>query len=1026
MFRIFFIFLSFVQLFTVQLTLAATPNLTVRLIDHVSATNLIGHSVHAYEKQPDGSLVWRTQMVTDATGVSKFDLLGLGSGKVYVLQAKPSGYWVKSDEISTPGSYEFRTAKLQVQVLDGRNGSPYALSDVTLLEKQVDSSLKWISNLRTDSAGLLKLDPAQLGVRPYVLRAASKMDGTEKDSPEYTAKGKYTFTVGGVGVTVRLIDHVSNAYLSNEPVHAYEKQPDGALVWRAQTITDTSGLTRFDLAGLGSGKTYVFQTKPFGYWIKSEEINSSGYFGFRVGTTLVNLTDAGTTVPLPAKIITAYEKLPTGVLLWAGKGTTDGQGLMKIDLDRLDKGAIYVLQITNPFSDGKNYFSDLLSVKGVFKVALRKGMPNTPDKMPPAINITSPTIGDQVTAGGFQLFGTVSDDVALQGIRVILTQPSGVILDLPAIYNAGSHTWSLDTGTLPNPALGALHVLVRATDMGENVSEVGLDVSVVNDTTPPAITINSHVDGASVPTGGFVVSGTLTNNTLSSKLTAKLSGGGLPAAEERPIEVAAKSGRWAMMVAPDKLYTTSPLILTLTAKDRAGNTATKTLNLNPSDAYNQAWHVMQRIGFSGAPDEWSEVAKLGPVNYIQQQLSPNSVDDSAFTARQANWQDSGLYRATDYLRRALYSRRQLQEVMTWFWDNHFSTYFFKHKMPSFEMNEGAAFRAQALGNFRNLLGISAKSPAMLYTLDGVTSYMGNPNENYARELMELHTIGLTGGYVQTDVEEAARAFTGWTVKADSFYFNAAQHDNTAKQVLGVTLPANGGQADGEKILDMLARHASTANRICSKLVTLFVADTPVSALVSRCSSTFLAQAAAPDQIAQVLKLILNSPEFLGTAYRGQKFKTPLELALGSTRNLGGDSTGDDLAVELATMGMDLYTNPSPTGYPETGAQWISSGQLLSRIRFIDRLLAATPAPTSTQINLLAKTQALGLETAEGVTGYLLQASLGPNITKTQRVLGLNLLTRNGTSPYFNWLPDAEIRLRQLEKAVMALPEYQYQ
>ncbi|OYY81902.1 MAG: hypothetical protein B7Y33_00840, partial [Hydrogenophilales bacterium 16-62-9] len=220
--------------------------------------------------------------------------------------------------------------------------------------------------------------------------------------------------------------------------------------------------------------------------------------------------------------------------------------------------------------------------------------------------------------------------------------------------------------------------------------------------------------------------------------------------------------------------------------------------------------------------------------------------------------------------------------------------------------------------------------------------------------------------------------------------------------------------------------ASTANRLCSKLVTLFVSDAPVAELVSRCSATFLAQADAPDQIAQVLWTILNSPEFLGTTYRGQKFKTPLELALDSTRNLGGESSGDDLALELPKMGMGLYTNSSPTGYAETGDRWISSGQLLSRIRFLDRLLAATPATGTTQVNLLAKTQARGLETAEGVVGYLLQLGLGPTATKTQRELGLSILTQDGALPYFNWSPDAEVRLRQLEKAIMALPEYQYQ
>ena len=1000
--------------------------LAAQLQDGVSGAALAGQWVEAWEKLTDGSQVLRAKRKTDTAGLAKFDLDGLGAGRVYLLKAQPYLQAVSSGELTTAGTRPLKTGKLQVQMLDGRNGTPYAWSDVTLLEKQVDGSLKGSASLRTDGTGLLKLDPTQLGVRPYVLRALSKVDGKQKDSPEYAAGGSYAFTVGGAGLTVRLIDHVRDTWLSGQEVHAYEKASDGTLTWRAVRTTDGNGLALFDLDGLGSGKVYVLQAQPFGYWVKSDEISATGSTGFRVGTTLVTLTDADSAALLVGKTITAYEKLPTGALRWAMQGTTNAQGQAKFDLDRLGQGAVYVLRASNPFADGKDYYSGLLLWKGAFAFALKMGKTNAPDKTPPMVHVSFPAQADQVVAGGFRLYGTASDDVAMKEVRVILTLPSGAVLDLPASFNAGNQTWSLDTGALPNPAPGTLHVVVQAVDKSQNVGEVSLDLSLINDTAPPVIAVSSPVDGSAVPTGAFLVSGALTDNSLSPTLTAKVSGGGLASAEERSIEVASGSGRWAVMVAPDAAFTTTAITLTLTARDGAGNTTAKVLKLYPGDVYRQAWHVLQRTGFSGGPEQLAEVVQTGPANYIQQQLSPNTLDDSAFASRQTVWLDSGGYMETDYLRHALYSRKQLQEVMTWFWDNHFSTYFYKHGVSAYELDEGAAFRTHALGNFRDLLGISAKSPAMLYTLDGVTSYMGSPNENYARELMELHTLGVAGGYTQPDVEEVARAFTGWTVKDGAFYFNAGKHDNGAKLVLGTPLAASGGLMDGEGVLDLLARHASTANRLCTKLVTLFVSDAPVAGLVSRCSATFLAQADAPDQIAQVVWTILNSPEFLGGTYRGQKFKTPLELAVGSTRNVGAESSGDDLAVELPKMGMGLYTNSSPTGYAETGDRWISSGQLLSRIRFLDRLLAATPATGTTQVNLLAKTQARGLETAEGVVGYLLQLGLGPTATKTQRELGLSILTQDGALPYFNWSPDAEVRLRQLEKAIMALPEYQYQ
>lgn len=999
--------------------------LVAQLQDGISGAALAMQWVEAWEKLTDGSQVLRVKRQTDTGGAAKFDLEGLGSGRIYLLKAKPYLQAVDSGELTAPGPRPLKAGKLQVQILDGRTGNPFAWNEVTLLEKQVDGSLKWIAKVITDGTGLLKLDPVQLGVRPYILRAVSKVDGTPKDSPEYAAPGSYSFKVGGAGLTVRLIDHVSDTWLKGQGVHAYEKTSDGTLVWRAVRTTDSEGTASFDLEGLGSGKVYVLQAHPFGYWVKSDEISTAGFNGFRVGTTLVTLTDANNAVPLVGKTITAFEKLPNGTLRSAMQGITNALGQAKFDLTGLGKGAVYVLRASNPFGETKDYFSGLLTWKGAFAFALQKGKTNEPDHVLPVVKISSPSQTDKVVAGGFLLQGTASDNVAMKEVRAILTLPSGEVMNLPANYIAVNQTWALSTGALPNPAPGILHVKVQGVDTSQNVSEVSLELSLVNDTTPPVIAVNAPADGSVVPTGAFLVSGALTDNTLSPTLTAKVSGGGLASPEERTIEVASGSGRWAVMVAPDVAFSTSPITLSLTAKDGTGNTVTKVLQLNPGDVYRQAWHVLQRTGYGGGPDQLAEVVQTGPVNYIRQQLSPGSVDDSAFTNRQTSW-GNGSYLATGYLRHALYSRKQLQEVMTAFWDNHFSTHWFKHKTDAYELNEVAAFRAHALGNFRNLLEISAKSPAMLYTLDGILSYMGNPNENYARELMELHTMGVTGGYSQTDVVEVARAFTGWTVKAGAFYFDAAKHDNGAKTVLGFTIAANGGQMDGERILNLVARHASTANRICSKLVTYFVSDAPVAGLVSRCSSTFLAQTDASDQIAQVLMTILNSPEFLGATYRGQKIKTPLELAINSTRNLGGESNGDDLAVELARMGMDLYTNPSPTGYAETGDRWISPGQLLSRIRFLDRLLAATPATGATQVALLAQVQAQGLETAEGVVGYLLQLGLGPTVTKAQRELGLNLLTRNGALPYFNWAPDAEIRLRQLEKAVMTMPEYQYQ
>ncbi len=998
--------------------------LEARLRDGVSGVGLAGQWLTVWEKRTGGTLVERGKRKTDATGLALFDLDGLGSGRTYQLQGRPYLQAVNSGDLSTAGEHELKAGKLQVQVLDGGNGSAYAWSDVTLLERQPDGSLKGQGSFKTDGEGRLKLDPAQLGVRPYVLRAVSRLDGSLKESADYNGGGSRQFTVGGAGFTLRLIDHVSNGWLGGQDVEVLEKQADGTLVWRAKRTTDAEGLAKFDLDGLGSGKVYVFRAKPFGYWVTSGEVTATGGYGFRVGTTVLTISNAIT--PLANQIIVALEKLSNGSLRMERQAVTDAEGKTKFDLPGLGHGAVYLFRAVNPFGDGQDYYSELLTRLGSFSIALDKRDSNAPDRVPPQIGLLFPEQAAAVSTGGFSLYGSASDDVSIKTVKVYLSLPSGKVLERVASYRADVDTWHVDTGALGAEPAGTLGVRVVAVDSSLNEAEVRLDLSLLADQTAPVLAVNSHANGAAVPLGGFVVTGKVSDDTLSPSLSVRVSGGGLAADEVRVVEVAPASGNWAVRLAPETGFTTVPIDLTLTARDGAGNTTVKTLRLQPSDAFGQAWHVLRRTAFGAEPGQMAAVVGSGVTNYLWQQLHPEGVDDGEFVQRQQGWVDLGGHLATDYLRHAVYSRRQLQEVMTWFWENHFNTNYYKHLNPEYERQEMAGFRTHALGRFRDLLAVSAKSPAMLNSLDGVSNMKKRPNENYARELQELHTLGVSGGYTQQDVVAAARAFTGWTVIDGQFVFNADLHDNGEKVLLGATLPANGGLADGEAVLDLVARHPSTAKFVCGKLVTLLVRDVPVNSLIQQCAGVFVGTVDAPDQMAQVLWSILSSQTFLGTANRGSKLKTPLELTVGLVRNLDGETSGDDLALETQRMGMGLFVFPAPTGYPETGADWVSTSMLLNRVRFVDRALAAVPRGGSTLFHLTGLMQGDGLETAEGVVGRMLDLTLGPIWTRRHWELGMSLLTGEGGKPYYSWSPDAEQRLRSLGKALTVLPEYQYQ
>ena len=328
--------------------------------------------------------------------------------------------------------------------------------------------------------------------------------------------------------------------------------------------------------------------------------------------------------------------------------------------------------------------------------------------------------------------------------------------------------------------------------------------------------------------------------------------------------------------------------------------------------------------------------------------------------------------------RAAYSERQLEEVMVDFWFNHFNVFAGKGATRLYLTEyERDAIRPHVFGRFRDLLGATAESPAMLFYLDnwqssapedsmrgpermpfggarrpgafgqrparrGVDAAQAAPNrrsaglnENYARELMELHTLGVDGGYTQKDVQEVARAFTGWTIanprQGGGFRYEPRMHDDGEKVVLGRRLPAHGGKRDGERVLDILASHPSTARFIATKLARRFVADEPPAALVTRAAEAF--QRTGGD-IREVVRTIVTAPEFFAKAAVRAKVKTPFEFVASAVRAAGVNvNTAQPLAQAVRDLGMPPYQCQPPTGYADRADAWVNTGALLNRMNF---------------------------------------------------------------------------------------------
>jgi len=423
-------------------------------------------------------------------------------------------------------------------------------------------------------------------------------------------------------------------------------------------------------------------------------------------------------------------------------------------------------------------------------------------------------------------------------------------------------------------------------------------------------------------------------------------------------------------------------------------------------------HALNRLAYGPRPGDVERIQQVGLSTWIEQQLHPDTINDSALAARLPqqparpdNFADQMEARrwgrqsvqalSAEKVIRAVYSERQLEEQLVDFWFNHFNVFAGKGRTSEWIADyERHAIRPHVLGKFRDLLEATAKSPAMLFYLDNWLSadpaaaerqqelqrqraarLGASPNappqgqqrrrglnENYGRELLELHTLGVDGGYTQQDIIEVARAFTGWTitpanqanrpaaaalggrnrpvqqprgaVQEGEFRFAPMLHDTGEKVVLGHKIKAGGGIEDGKQVLDIVARHPATAHHIAFELVQRFVADEPPKALVDRAARKFRD---TDGDLREVVKTILTSDEFFKA--RGAKVKTPLEFLASAMRATGRDVPGDgrQMLNALTQMGMPLYMCQPPTGYDDTADTWVSAGALVARMNIAQRI-----------------------------------------------------------------------------------------
>lgn len=357
-------------------------------------------------------------------------------------------------------------------------------------------------------------------------------------------------------------------------------------------------------------------------------------------------------------------------------------------------------------------------------------------------------------------------------------------------------------------------------------------------------------------------------------------------------------------------------------------------------ALNEALHVLNRVSFGPSPESLHDILTLGVDAWLERQLNPETI-------AQNEWVDEDLafHHADDnaaqlrawMLLRMVHSERQLEEVMTWFWENHFSTDLTKTAAPHEERLENDRFRALAFGRFEDLLLASARNLPMTRYLDSATNVVGAPNENYAREILELHSYGEDNGYVYADIVAAARCFTGWSERDGRFTFNPGRHDFGAKSLLGLELPAHGGFDQGLALIRHIAASPRTAEFIATKLCRLFVADEPPPDIVAACKASYLNH---DGEIRAVLRTLFQHPRFRSDPhYRRNKVKTPLEFWVSTQRALGARDHQATIQGALNLLGMDLFHFMEPTGFAERNAAWVDTNAVFYRWQVINGLSA---------------------------------------------------------------------------------------
>lgn len=430
--------------------------------------------------------------------------------------------------------------------------------------------------------------------------------------------------------------------------------------------------------------------------------------------------------------------------------------------------------------------------------------------------------------------------------------------------------------------------------------------------------------------------------------------------------------------------------------------------------------LLRRAGFGYTPQELKYYKNLGYKGTLNELLNPKSVDNSiletAIREQAFDFTNSNELRRW-WLYRMTFTRRPLEEKMTLFLHGHFATSDRKVRNPHAMYVQNMLFRKYALGDFHKLLLAVSKDPAMIIWLDNQQNRKGKPNENFAREVMELFTVGI-GNYSETDIKEAAKAFTGWQTKPDGFFFNKNQHDFSEKKFFFQV-----GNFNGDDIIAILVKHPLTGKFLSRKLITFFAHDDPDKAFVER-----VAQAYETNNYSLrcMLEAIFSDKSFLTDRTYHAKIKSPAELVVGSLKVLQIENLDNDLPQMMGAMGQDLFQPPSVKGW-DGGSAWISSDTMMERFNFAARMVTTRFDELTGKSTMKQLIERQGLQSPTDLVNYFTDLLVDADIPKTAKEKLVRYMSSDLNGKKISMIEDErtlDAKLRGLVHLIMTLPTYQ--